>query len=231
MAKAAEDAVWWSRGQTILGAAGFFVVVISLGFTGWAAWAAARAAKAAEKTIVVENRPWIKFAVNINGNPTINDYGMTFCCEMRLTNVGNGPAKIIGVATGELDFFAQDLLTDLKRWIDEHMQIARKHPREQETFFPDETYASQQYPRMSRSLFDKHAAVIPNLKMVNPIFIFGVFYRAAIGDDIFYTAAAYTISMPDKERGVSRGIEIDETGTIDGHKLAIDRYSGLSRAT
>jgi Glycosyl transferase family group 2 len=214
MAKAAEDAVWWARAQTILGVLGFGVVIATLVFTAVATRAASRAAKAAEEAIIIENRPWIKFAVNINGNPTINGHGMTFSCQMKLTNVGNGPAKIIGVVTGELDFFADDLLAGLKEWIDEHIQIARKHPNEQETFFPNETYINQQFPRMSRTLFDQHIAVIPNHKMVNPVIIFGVFYKAAIGADIFYTVAAYNITMPDIERGRSRAIEIDESARL-----------------
>ena len=60
MAKAAEDAVWWSRLQTWLGGFGFIVVVGTLILNIRATDAASRAAKAAEKAIIVENRPWIR---------------------------------------------------------------------------------------------------------------------------------------------------------------------------
>src|SRR5262245_44613735 len=51
MAKAAEDAVWWARFQTILGTFGFVAVLVSLFFTGWAAIAASRAARSARDAV------------------------------------------------------------------------------------------------------------------------------------------------------------------------------------
>lgn len=105
MAKAAEDAVWWSAFQTKLGIAGFVAVILSLAFAGWAAMAAAIAARGtidaaraardsvdlARHQIALAHRPKIRVRkVRIHSTAA----GKPIVVEAEIVNVGDGKADV-----------------------------------------------------------------------------------------------------------------------------------------
>jgi hypothetical protein len=229
MAQAAEDAVWWAALQTKLGIAGFFAVIASLFFTGWAAVAAASAAKSAEKAIVVENRPWIKFEPKIAGDLNFNEHGGYIKFEVVFQNVGGGPAQLIGVDTGEIDFFADDPTVELKNWISKYASALQPVDTEAITVFPRETYHHEVNARISKEMIEKVEPFDDGSKAVSPIVIFGIFYKSKLDDpSLFYTVGAYLLSKP-TERGTRQAIFLGPE-KIDGRTLALERYRGVSRA-
>ena len=67
MAKAAEDAVWWARAQSILGILGFIGVVLTLIFTGWTAATASRQVRLSRQSVIDTDRAFVYISEGLMG--------------------------------------------------------------------------------------------------------------------------------------------------------------------
>lgn len=97
MAKAAEDAVWWARAQSILGIIGFFGVLASLFFTGWAAITASRQVRLSRQALVQTDRAFVYVSEGILG-AVVNvksDRVESWSTGVRWKNSGNTPTKYL----------------------------------------------------------------------------------------------------------------------------------------
>ena len=238
MAKAAEEAAWWAKWQTKIGAAGFIAVALSLIFTGWAAFAAARSANAAEKTVVIENRPWIRIDTPqfITGL-SINNRGAQAQFMVPIENVGRGPAQKLWVEIGEIDFATSDPPADRDRWIE--LQLSRYQGGfvEDEVIFPKQPYGHQAIANFSREIIERH----PVKNEIVPVFVVGAFYRSAADESIHCTTVGYAISDASKFYG-GRSIKMGEkwfasaSASEEGamrqpESLKLVRFTELSKAT
>lgn len=96
MAKAAEDAVWWSRLQTWLGGIGFIAVIGTLIFSGIAAKAASRSASAAERALTDLERPFVYVEITNNGFSVLADGRLEPAGKLifQCVNLGRTPADL-----------------------------------------------------------------------------------------------------------------------------------------
>lgn len=229
MSKAAEDAVGWAEFQSKLGVAGFLAVVLSLVFTGWAAVAAGRAAKSAEKSVLVENRPWLKVEPQIISDLIFDDGGSRITCVLAYQNIGGGPAQQMWVVAGEIDFMAENPAIDLDKWIREQLAIYAARPVNSETTFPNEAYGDRKRIRFRKDLSDNHPEV-NGKKAFSAVVTFAIFYRAAFDPTIFYTAGAYVLNAKGGPGfGFGRAIPVDGP-SFPKDSMQIVLYPGLSRA-
>jgi hypothetical protein len=97
MAKAAEDAVWWARTQSILGIVGFFGVLASLFFTAWAAVTASRQVRLSRQALVNTDRAFVFVYEGLLG-PAVNaktDRVESWNTGVRWKNSGNTPTRYL----------------------------------------------------------------------------------------------------------------------------------------
>jgi hypothetical protein len=109
MAKAAEDAVWWARTQSILGIVGFLGVLASLFFTAWAAVTASRQVRLSRQALVDTDRAFVFVAEGIIG-PVVNaktDRVENWKTSVRWKNSGNTPTRYLRL------FIALSVLDDV----------------------------------------------------------------------------------------------------------------------
>lgn len=195
VAESAQDALRWTRWQTIIGGAGLLFVLLSLGFSAWASRAAAVAAREAVRgneinrvAFVVNQRPWLSIEFMIQGDFAFSPTGGAgVSVAVRIKNIGKSPAHYIHTNIALRTPQSRSSSDEFIAFCEESRIKTREHTR---SLLPGEEYVRPWHPGVDE--------VTPLGDVIFPDVFVCVSYESSLDEEVLQTAGIFGIGLRDE---------------------------------